>query len=98
MISHSDRKLAVTLIQEANENGARLALACDELNISVRTYQRWNKEKGVKADQRPLTERPEQKNKLSTEEREKILENVKKQEFVELTPTQIVYNLEVHSL
>jgi len=93
MISHSDRKLAVTLIQEANENGARLALACDELNISVRTYQRWNKEKGVKADQRPLAERPEPKNKLSTKEREKILETVKQQEFVDLPPTQIVPKL-----
>ena len=29
------------LINEAMENGARLEAACDELNISERTYQRW---------------------------------------------------------
>ncbi|WP_335871356.1 hypothetical protein [Bacillus sp. 2205SS5-2] len=40
MISPSDRALAVELIQETNQNGARLALACKELNISVRTYER----------------------------------------------------------
>lgn len=40
MISPSDRALAVELIQEANQNGARLALACKELNINVRTYER----------------------------------------------------------
>ncbi|GGA69357.1 hypothetical protein [Ornithinibacillus halotolerans] len=39
MISPSDRALAVELIQEANQNGARLALACKECNISVRTYE-----------------------------------------------------------
>ena len=35
MISSSDRKQAVELIQEANRNGARLTYACNELNISV---------------------------------------------------------------
>ena len=37
MIDPSNRKLAVELIQEANQNGARLAKACEELPISVRT-------------------------------------------------------------
>ena len=80
MIDHSDRKLAVELIREANRNGARLALACKELNISVRTYERWVAEGNVKEDQRPLAKRPEPKNKLSTEEKEAILEMVKKEE------------------
>lgn len=43
MISSSDRKQAVELIQEANRNGARLTYACNELNISVRTYERWTR-------------------------------------------------------
>ena len=41
LISDSDRVTAVMLINEAMENGARLEAACDELNISERTYQRW---------------------------------------------------------
>jgi len=93
MIDHSDRKLAVELIQEANRNGARLALACKELKISVRTYQRWVKEGGVKEDQRPLVERPEPKNKITEEEKERMLEIVKKEEFVDLPPSQIVPKL-----
>lgn len=38
MISDTDRKTAVELINEARANGARLKPACDELNISERTY------------------------------------------------------------
>jgi len=53
------------LINEARENGARLKPACDELNISERTYQRWVKDGEVKKDQRPLVERPTPKNKLT---------------------------------
>ena len=70
LISDSDRVTAVELINEARENGARLEPACDELNISVRTYQRWTKYGEVKKDQRPLIDRPIPKNKLSDEERE----------------------------
>ncbi|WP_257722513.1 hypothetical protein [Sporosarcina psychrophila] len=40
MINPLDRVLAVELIQEANLNGARMTVACAELNISVRTYER----------------------------------------------------------
>ncbi|QQX23675.1 helix-turn-helix domain-containing protein [Heyndrickxia sporothermodurans] len=65
MISPSNRALVVELIQDANQNGARLAKACEELHISVRTYERWVAEGGVKVDQRPLTKRPVPKNKLS---------------------------------
>lgn len=93
MISPSDRALAVELIQEANQNGARLALACKELNISVRTYERWVSEGGVKEDGRPLANRPEPKNKLTNEEKEEILEVVKKEEFANLPPSQIVPKL-----
>ena len=43
MISDSDRVIAVELINEARASGSRLKPACDELNISVRTYERWTK-------------------------------------------------------
>ncbi|UOY92117.1 IS3 family transposase [Ectobacillus sp. JY-23] len=93
MIRSSDRVLAVELIQEANKNGARLALACQELHISVRTYERWVSEGGVKEDQRPLAVRPIPKNKLTQEEKQEMLEVVKKEEFANLPPTQIVPKL-----
>ncbi len=93
MISPSNRALAVELIQEAHQNGARLAKACEELDISVRTYERWVKEGGIKVDQRPLVKRPVPKNKLSSEEREEILTVVKQGEYADLPPTQIVPKL-----
>lgn len=98
MISPSDRALAVELIQEANQNGARLAKACEELNISVRTYERWVAEGGVKEDQRPLAKRPEPKNKLTPEERQEIIEVAKKEEFENLPPSQIVPKLADQSI
>lgn len=82
MIPASDRRQAVALIQEANRNGARLAKACEELNLSVRTYERWTAKGQVKEDQRPLAERPTPKNKLTKEERAEILRVVSKKEFM----------------
>ena len=98
MISPSDRALAMELIQEANQNGARLAKACEELNISVRTYERWVAKGGVKEDQRPLAKRPEPKNKLSPEERQEIIEVAKKEAFENLPPSQIVPKLADQSI
>lgn len=93
MIRPSDRRLAVELIQEANRNGARLAKACAELNISVRTYERWVSTGGVSEDQRPHAKRPVPKNKLTEPERQEVIDIVKKEEFVDLPPSQIVPKL-----
>ena len=93
MIDSSNRALAVELIQEANQNGARLAKACEELHISVRTYERWVAEGDVKTDQRPLAKRPIPKNKLTKEEKEEILKVVKQEKHTDLPPTQIVPKL-----
>lgn len=63
MISAPDRDKAIELIDEAVEHGARLFMACKELNIHKRTYQRWKKNRednGTTADLRPTAERPDQ--------------------------------------
>ena len=93
MISDSDRVTAVELINEARVNGARLEPACNELNISARTYQRWTKEGGIKKDQRPLAKRPTPKNKLTKEERKDIITTVNSPEYKDLVPSQIVPKL-----
>ncbi|MDY0133175.1 MAG: helix-turn-helix domain-containing protein [Desulforegulaceae bacterium] len=51
-ISIENRKNAVFLIKEANASGASLDKVCEILNISVRTFKRWQKEDTVKEDQR----------------------------------------------
>jgi transposase InsO family protein len=94
MISAPDRRQAVALIQEAVQAGARCAPACTVLNLSVRTYQRWVQEGGpVRVDGRPAAPRPEPRNKLSAEERERILAVCHAPEFASLPPSQIVPRL-----
>lgn len=93
MISYSDRKIAVELINEARASGSRLKPACRVLNITERTYQRWTADNLIKEDQRPLAVRPIPKNKLSDEERAEIIQVVNKAKFADLVPAQIVPKL-----
>ena len=53
MISTPDRERAVELINETVKAGARTFKVCEEMGISMRTYQRWTREGEVKADGRP---------------------------------------------
>jgi putative transposase len=53
MISAPDRRQVVELIEEAVASGASARKACDEVEINLRTYQRWTREEGVKVDGRP---------------------------------------------
>jgi len=90
MISHTDRQHAVELIDEAITAGARQRKACEILEISVRTYQRWTQDEAVLRDGRPEAHRPVPSNKLSTEEREAILAVSNSPAFRSLPPSQIV--------
>lgn len=93
MISAQDRRKDVELIKEANANGARLAKACEVLDISTRTYERWNKAGDAMEDGRPKAKRPTPKNKLTEEERQEVLETVNQREYASLPPSQIVPDL-----
>jgi len=90
MISTPDRRRAVELVEEAMAQGASQAKACELLEISVRTYQRWTREGGVERDARCDAERPAPANRLSEAERERILEVCNQPEFASLPPSQIV--------
>ena len=52
LISTQNRQLAIKLIQEAKEAGAREERACQELGISLRTLQRRRQEGALVEDQR----------------------------------------------
>ena len=93
MISTPDREKAVKLINEARASGSRLSPACEVLGISARTYQRWTKGGSITEDQRPIVNRPAPKNKLTKEEREKLIETANSPEFADLPPSQIVPKL-----
>lgn len=82
--------MAVELICEAHQAGARYSACVAELGISIRTFERWRKEGEDTEDKRqnPRTTIPT--NALSEEERQKILEICHQGEFSSLPPTQIV--------
>ena len=92
LISSSDRKNAIELINEARYAGARLAPCCEVLNISVRTYERWIKEDGV-IDLRKHVKLKEPHNKLSDKEKQDIIDICNSPEHADLNPSQIVPKL-----
>ena len=93
MILDPDRQRAVLLIKEAVISGAAAYRACQELGITMRTYQRWAIDDHVKSDGRPHSVRPEPKSKLSLSEREAILKVVNSERYGSLPPSQIVPSL-----
>jgi transposase InsO family protein len=90
MIGTLDRRQAVALIDEAIAAGTRKHKACEILEITLRTYQRWTQAGDVASDRRPEAQRPEPLNKLSPEEREEILAVSNSPVFRSLPPSQIV--------
>ena len=93
MISTPHRQTATMLIEEAVTSGAQRAKACAELEISDRTLRRWAKGGQVHADQRPLVQRPEPRNKLSQDECATVPSICNSAEFSNLPPSQIVPGL-----
>lgn len=84
--------MCITLIREAEVAGCRLHRACAELDICLRTFQRWVRDgdAAIAADGRTTNARPPPGNKLSEAEREQILVVVNSDEFASLPPSQIV--------
>ncbi len=93
MISSSDRSRAIELIDAAVKCGAKLFEACKEIGITERTYYRWIKQlstMGTIEDLRPIVKRPEPANKLTKQEREKIIETVNQPEYASMPLCEIV--------
>jgi putative transposase len=77
-----DRVLAVQLIEEAHKAGARLKPACDVLEISIRTFQRW---RDGAEDRRKTTPRRIVR-KLTDEERDHIVTVCCSPEYANTSP------------
>jgi len=88
-----ERQRFVDWLTEAVASGARKAVACDELEVSLRTLQRWTEEGDMRADARTTGIRPKPANALSLEEREAILAACNSPEHAGLPPSQIVPRL-----
>ena len=75
------------------QSGAKKKKACETLEISIRTLQRWVKDEKIKVDQRSTIKREPPKNKLSPLERAVIIETCNQLPFSSLPPSQIVPRL-----
>lgn len=85
-----DRGEAIKLIDEAVACGASQRAACEELELNIRTLQRWRLQP---EDRRPLASRPVPANKLSDEERQAVLRAANRPDCARLTPHEIVPKL-----
>ena len=90
MILPADRRKAVALIDEAHSAGARKGRACEELEMSVRTCQRWEG-KGYEDGRNTRLQAPG--NKLGDKERQAVVDCCNRQENRSLSPRQIVPRL-----
>ncbi len=76
------------MVQEAMNSGARQERACNIIDLSERTLQRWQVDQS-RGDQRPnRTQMPA--NRLSVQERKHVLTIANSEEFGSLPPSQIV--------
>jgi putative transposase len=74
-------------------SGARKAIACAEIGLSLRSLQRWASTPVMQADVRTTTLRPRPSNALSECERNAILAACNSPEFASLPPSQVVPRL-----
>lgn len=80
---------AIKLIEEAVDSGARPPNACKSLDITERTYYRWkNLDKSYSSyeDRRAYADHSDPSNKLSPEERQRVLDIVNEERFASMPP------------
>lgn len=96
MISQAARQSAIEVVHEAVKAGARREKACELLELPVRTFRRWEQrlqDEQLKDQRKSAAALRTPANKLSEEEREKIVEVCNQPEYKSLPPTQIVPRL-----
>ena len=87
----ADRERVLSLISEACTAGARLAPACEVLELSLRTVQRWQRAPEAGDLRRGPNSPPP--NKLTPDETARIVEAATSPEYRDLSPNQIVPKL-----
>ncbi len=86
-----DKQEAINLLKEACNSGARKSKACEVLDFSVRTHQRWLRSDKLQ-DGRSCSNRIPA-NKLTEAEKNKIIETSTLPEYRDLAVAQIVPRL-----
>ena len=86
-----ERKQVISLVQEAQDGGCRPERACEELGVSLRSLQRWQKVSELGDLRRGPKSRPA--NALSAEEKAQVLSVATSLEYRDLSPRQMVPKL-----
>lgn len=90
-MSINDRQVAIDSITQAVNSGARQHKACEIINLTARTLQRW-KATGLQ-DQRLTVQKASPPNKLSETERKEIIDICNNPEYASMSAKQIVPTL-----
>ncbi len=90
MISQGDKQTVLKLILEACKSGARKSKAAQLLGLTIRTLQRWS-QKGLSDNRKGSRVAPG--NKLSDDEKARIVNVLKSPELADSNPNQIVPKL-----
>jgi putative transposase len=83
----------LSLVDEAVASGARIKAACERLNVTPRTLERWRKLGPEGGEDRRRGPRTTPKNALAAEERAHLLEVANSEPYRDLSPKQIVPRL-----
>ncbi len=96
MIAPETCKLVIELVREAVHAGARREQACQVLELPVRTLRRWEqrlRDSRLEDQRKAAAAQRVPANKLTQEERTRILDVCNQPEYKSLPPTQIVPRL-----
>jgi putative transposase len=95
MTSPNERTQIIGLVRACIAQGARQTKACGVIDLSARTLQRWERDRGLDEPlgdlRRARVQAPA--NQLSEAERERLLVVVNSAEFADMPPSQIVPRL-----
>lgn len=86
----AERQTIITLIQQAQQSGARQSKACEVIGISAKTLQRWHQNQADNAQDGRLEAKYEPKNKLTPSEHDRIIETANESIYANLPPSKIV--------
>jgi putative transposase len=87
MICFKEKTEALELIDQAVADGARKSKACEVLEVSLRSCQRWEKDRSPDKRKGAIKHVPR---KLSPEERQQVVDISCHERFKDLTPHEIV--------
>jgi transposase InsO family protein len=76
----------MNLIDVAGDTGCRIAIACDDIGINIKTYKRWK----INISDKRKGPNTAPANKLSSEERIEVIKISTSEDYMNLPPSQIV--------